>query len=180
MVAVCPMIGIKEEAKPPECAIWCMLNCCMPCCPNAKIIPNTVNLDTLTDDMEIRRYLESNPLRYEQSVSMTTGYNLLRATESIEESAKRMTVPIWIGHGDADKITDCLRSKEFYSNCGCKEVDKVIQIYEGRGHALFGEEESVVPDTIKWMMQRVNMTVDDCDNLVEEEEVNATTSLVKS
>ena len=60
------------------------------------------------------------------------------------------------------------------------DSDKVIQIYEGRGHALFGEEESVVSDTIKWMMQRVSMSVDDCDNLVEEEEVNATTSLVKS
>merc|ERR1712130_173868 len=163
------MVGIKQEAQPPAAAIWCMVNCCLPCCPKAKIIPNSVNLENLTDDIELRKQLESNPLRYQQPVSLQTGFALLNATKDIEENVASMSVPLWIGHGDADKITDPLLSKEFYQNCGCDELDKTIKIYEGRGHAMLGEDESVIPDTIEWIMQRIDAGKAGVDREEEEE-----------
>ncbi len=43
-------------------------------------------------------------------------------------------LPLCICHGNDDKITDCDMSKLFYERCGCDINDKILKIYNGRGH----------------------------------------------
>eukprot|EP01084_Bolivina_argentea_P022451 41726_1 len=156
IILVCPMVAIKEELRVSGCQEWCLINCCLPCCPKIKVIPNKV-IDALTKDKVLQQKVEDNPLKYEQSLSIITGYNLLRATQSIEANVKKLKIPMFICHGDDDMITDCKMSQAFYNNCGCDQQDKTIKIYEGKGHLLYGENPNLFSDVVGWMTKRMNV-----------------------
>merc|ERR1712087_213459 len=99
---------------------------------------------------------EANPLRYDQSLPLCTGHNLLMTTLDIQKRAKELRMPIMICHGDNDCVTDCEHSKLFAKGCGCSEQDKTLRLYQGKGHLLYEEAPEVFEDSVEWMLQRVS------------------------
>eukprot|EP01083_Nonionella_stella_P028313 77970_1 len=154
IVVACPMIGFSKEQRKPDWLVHCLGSCCVPCCPKAKVIPNKVGAH-LTRDKELELLLDQNPLRYQQAVSLTTAINLYNATIHIDKNAKNLKIPMWIGHGDDDMVTDCDMSEAFYHKCGCKNDDKTLKIYPGKGHIIYSEEPNIYQDATEWMLRRI-------------------------
>lgn len=160
------MVGIAADNMPPQCMIWCLDKCLLPCCPFAKLVPNNL-MDTLTEDQHVQSLLDANPLRYDQLHSLCTAHTTLHTTFEVQRRAKELEMPILICHGDTDRVTDCEHSKMFMRECGAEEEDKTLKIYKGKGHLLFNEESDVFIHSVTWMMQRISQ-----ENVVENDDVN--------
>jgi acylglycerol lipase len=66
------------------------------------------------------------------------------------------TVPIWIGHGTEDRVTNCSSSKAMFEKLDVK--DKTIKLYEGAYHKLHAEPDGVAEefadDVANWILER--------------------------
>lgn len=69
------------------------------------------------------------------------------------------SVPIWIGHGSEDKVTNHLSSQAIYRKLDVK--DKTIKLYEGAYHKLHAEPDGVaeefVKDVANWILARTSV-----------------------
>lgn len=83
---------------------------------------------------------------------------LVRATERLEREFPRITLPVFILHGTADRVTNPAGSRQFYAAAG--SVDKTLKLYDGHVHDLlsdFGREE-VMGEIVGWLDARVSRT----------------------
>ncbi|KAK6927345.1 Serine aminopeptidase, S33, partial [Dillenia turbinata] len=98
----------------------------------------------------------SDPLVYTGPIRVRTGHEILRITSFFTRNFKSVTVPFFILHGTADRVTDPLASQELF-NEAASEV-KVIKLYEGYLHDLLFEPErdEVGQDIIDWMEKKLH------------------------
>ncbi len=175
MCLIAPMVGLL--IKPPQFVISLLSCCCLPMCPRAKLLANDVSIENLTADENLRQRYSDNPVFYDQRLSFTTGYNLVTTAQTIEDmytntnqnngrgndenkedmEALLPTLPMFLCHGDADKISDPKVSQLFYDNYGVKQSDKQFTVYKDRGHQLMEEEPNCMRDIGQWIQQRVEM-----------------------
>jgi alpha-beta hydrolase superfamily lysophospholipase len=80
---------------------------------------------------------------------------LARADELLKKSFGRITLPLLILHGTADKVTKPSGSKEFYERAG--STDKTLKLYEGHFHDLLADvgKEQVMSDIQGWIDSHV-------------------------
>ena len=66
-----------------------------------------------------------------------------------------MTVPFFVLHGTADKVTDPLASEDLYNMAASEFKD--IKLYDGFLHDLLfePEREEIAQDIINWMEKRL-------------------------
>src|SRR4029079_12444541 len=76
---------------------------------------------------------------------------LVRADELLKKSFGKITLPLLILHGTADKVTKPSGSKEFYEKAGSS--DKMLKLYEGHFHDLLADvgKEQVMADIQAWI-----------------------------
>jgi len=88
---------------------------------------------------EVSKYLE-DPLVYTKSIPARTGYELLRMTRFIQDSADEFSLPVLIIHGTDDKLTNPEGSKLLHAMA--KSSDKVLHLFEGGYHELLNDLDS--------------------------------------
>ncbi|MDN3203272.1 alpha/beta hydrolase [Algoriphagus sediminis] len=88
---------------------------------------------------EVSKYLD-DPLVYTKSIPARTGYELLRMTRFIQDSADEFSLPVLIIHGTDDKLTNPEGSKLLHAKA--KSSDKVLQLFEGGYHELLNDLDS--------------------------------------
>ncbi|EOA19413.1 hypothetical protein CARUB_v10001131mg [Capsella rubella] len=98
----------------------------------------------------------SDPLVYTGPIRVRTGHEILRITAYLTRNFKSVTVPFFVLHGTADKVTDPLASQDLYNQA--PSVFKDIKLYDGFLHDLLfePEREEVGRDIIDWMMKRLD------------------------
>ena len=76
---------------------------------------------------------------------------LVRADERLKKEFPRITLPVFILHGTADKATVPSGSQFFYDTVGSK--DKKLKLYEGHFHDLLSDigKEKVMADITDWI-----------------------------
>lgn len=114
--------------------------------------------DNLTENEDIQRRWDANPISYDQPIPLCTANAMLMTASSIQERAKELRMPLMICHGETDIVTDCELSKAFYEECGCDEQDKTLNVYQGKGHMLYEEAPEVFSETVDWMSSRMTTT----------------------
>ncbi|XP_010491905.1 PREDICTED: caffeoylshikimate esterase [Camelina sativa] len=99
----------------------------------------------------------SDPLVYTGPIRVRTGHEILRITAYLTRNFKSITVPFFVLHGTADKVTDPLASQDLYNQA--PSVFKDIKLYDGFLHDLLfePEREDVGRDIIDWMMKRLDV-----------------------
>jgi acylglycerol lipase len=99
--------------------------------------------------------LNADPLIANESQPSETMAELARADELLKKSFGRITLPLLILHGTADKVTKPSGSKEFYERAGSS--DKTLKLYEGHFHDLLADvgKEQVVADIEAWIDARL-------------------------
>ena len=99
--------------------------------------------------------LNSDPLIAGEVQPAITVAALVRADERLREEFPRMTLPVLIMHGTADKATVCEGSQFFYDTVGSK--DKTLKLYKEHFHDLLNDigKEGVMADITAWIDKRL-------------------------
>ena len=80
---------------------------------------------------------------------------MVRANERLEREFSRITLPIFVLHGTADKATLPSGSEMFVRHV--KSEDKTLKLYEGHYHDLLADikKDEVLQDILNWIETRV-------------------------
>jgi alpha-beta hydrolase superfamily lysophospholipase len=99
--------------------------------------------------------MNSDPLIANESQPALTIAALARADEKLMHDFPKITIPVLIIHGTADKATVPAGSQFFFDTVGSK--DKTIKLYEGHYHDLLADigKEEVMADIQGWVDKRV-------------------------
>lgn len=81
---------------------------------------------------------------------------LLRGTDRLESGFSRITLPVFILHGTADKVTRPDGSQQFYDTAG--STDKTLKLYPDHAHDLLNDigREGVMADIVGWIDAHVS------------------------
>ena len=115
-------------------------------------LPIGLGLDTLTHDKnELEKY-KKDPLVFDL-MSIRLAMDILnKGDEVIEKSKKIKDIPVFITHGDGDKISYDQGSKKAFENLSTTK--KKLKIYPGYHHELFNEDinrrKKVLCDLVEW------------------------------
>lgn len=111
--------------------------------------------EDFTRDPERLAELESDPLIAGEVQPVQTVAALARADERLDREFDRITLPLLILHGTADKATRPEGSKQFFEQAG--SADKTLKLYEGHYHDLLNDlgREQVIDDIAGWIEARL-------------------------
>jgi alpha-beta hydrolase superfamily lysophospholipase len=101
------------------------------------------------------RILNSDPLTAGEVQPAKTVAALVRANERLRREFPRITLPLLILHGTADKATMASGSQFFYDTAGSR--DKTLKLYEGHFHDLLNDvgKDAVLADIKAWIDARL-------------------------
>ncbi|PPR99985.1 hypothetical protein GOBAR_AA20689 [Gossypium barbadense] len=94
--------------------------------------------------------------KYSDPIRVRTGHEILCISSYLMRNFKFVTVPFFVLHGTADKVTNPLTSQDLYNEAASKVKD--IKHYEGFLHDLLfePEREEIGQDIINWMETRLD------------------------
>jgi alpha-beta hydrolase superfamily lysophospholipase len=83
-----------------------------------------------------------------------TGAELLRAMAANRQAAAGLTVPVYLLHGDADRLTDPAGSREIYELWG--GPDRTLRLWPGSRHETLNDldREAVAAELLDWVAAR--------------------------
>ncbi|KAL8259553.1 hypothetical protein R6Q59_027506 [Mikania micrantha] len=98
----------------------------------------------------------TDPLVYTGPMRIRTGYEILRISSHLTRNFKSVTIPFFVLHGSADKVTDPLGSQDLYNEAASKY--KHLKLYDGFLHDLLfePEREEIAQDIIDWMVRKLS------------------------
>ena len=107
----------------------------------------------------------SDPLVYTGPIRVRTGHEILRISSYLMRNLRSVSVPFFVLHGTADKVTDPLASQDLYKEAASKL--KNIKLYDGFLHDLLfePEREEIAKDIITWMEKRVSAGLGNVHNI---------------
>jgi len=102
------------------------------------------------DSVVVQAYV-NDPLVCRGKVTSRLSAELVKAIRRVTGEAKKITLPILIVQGSADKLVDPKGAQTLYDAVG--SVDKTIKIYDGLYHEVFNEPEHdrVLDDIRVWL-----------------------------
>ena len=102
-------------------------------------------------DPQVVQAMNDDPLIAHEVQPTKTVAELVRADERLKEEFPLITLPVFILHGTADKVTNPKGSQFFYDTAG--STDKTLKLYEGHSHDLLNDygKETVIADIKSWI-----------------------------
>ena len=124
--------------------------------PHAHVLK--LKNEDFSRDPAVVAAMNADPLLANESQPSETVAELARAADLLGKSFQRITLPLLILHGTADKVTKPSGSKEFYEKAGAS--DKTLKLYEGHFHDLLNDidKELVIADIKSWIAARLPVT----------------------
>ncbi|PKA61454.1 hypothetical protein AXF42_Ash014371 [Apostasia shenzhenica] len=158
VLLVAPMCKIAEDVTPPA-AILGALSLLSYVLPEAKLFPQKDLGDLAFRDSNKRKMAEYNVISYGDQMRLRTAVELIKATCDIESQLEKVSSPLLILHGAADKVTDPNVSKFLFDEASTQ--DKTLKLYEGGYHSILeGEPDerilTVINDIIIWLDSHVS------------------------
>jgi acylglycerol lipase len=95
--------------------------------------------------------MKADPLVHHMAYPTSTVAALVRTDERLKKELQKITIPVLIVHGTADKVTKPSGSKHFYEKAG--STDKTLKLYEGHYHDLLNDvgRDAVMADITEWI-----------------------------
>ncbi len=105
----------------------------------------------LSKDPGVVRGYEQDPLVYTGGVRARVGHETLRTAAMIQQHAEAFTLPLYLFHGTADRITDPEGSRLLHERA--PSTDKTLHLYDGLFHETMNEPErgEVLDDLAAWL-----------------------------
>ena len=114
-----------------------------------------LKMENFSRDPEWVAQLIADPLTKDENQPVETVAALARAAERLDREFNRITLPVLILHGTADKVTRPDGSEQFYREAGSS--DKTLKLYEGSYHDPLNDldRERVLDDIVGWIEARL-------------------------
>jgi len=95
--------------------------------------------------------MKADPLVHHIAYPSATVAALVRTDERLKNEFAKITLPVLIVHGTADKVTKPSGSAHFYEKAG--STDKTLKLYEGHYHDLLNDvdRDLVMADMTEWI-----------------------------
>jgi acylglycerol lipase len=121
--------------------------------PHAHVLK--LKMEDFSRDPSWVATLNADPLTHDEVQPVQTVAAFARAGERFEREFPRISLPILILHGTADKATRPEGSQEFFDQAG--SADKTLKLYDGHYHDLLNDlgREQVMDDIVAWIDARV-------------------------
>lgn len=121
--------------------------------PHAHVLK--LNMEDFSRDPAWVAQLKADPLTLDETQPVQTVAALARAGERLAREFARITLPVLILHGTADKATRPEGSEQFHREAG--SADKTLKLYEGGYHDLLNDlgHEQVIDDIAGWIGARL-------------------------
>jgi alpha-beta hydrolase superfamily lysophospholipase len=147
---VCESFAFKVPAPDAALAVIKGLSRLAPRLPVLKLR----NEDFSRDPIAVRT-LNSDPLTLNEAQPAKTVAALVRANERLRREFPRITLPVLILHGTADRATMPSGSQLFFDTAGSR--DKTLKLYEGHFHDLLNDvgKDAVFADIRGWVEARI-------------------------
>lgn len=122
--------------------------------PHAHVL-HLKNADFSRDPQAVKA-MDSDPLIAHETQPTQTLAAMVRADERLKKEFPRITLPLLILHGTADKATRPSGSQHFYD--AASSPDKTLKLYEGGYHDPLNdiEKEKVMADILSWIAARIS------------------------
>ena len=123
--------------------------------PHAHVL--RLKMEDFSRDPDWVSELEADPLTDDEVQPVATVAAFARAGERFEREFPRITLPVLILHGTADKATRPDGSQQFFDEAG--STDKTLKLYEGHYHDLLNDfgKEDVIEDIAGWINTRLGV-----------------------
>ncbi|XP_059655505.1 caffeoylshikimate esterase [Cornus florida] len=159
VILVAPMCKIAEDVTPPE-AVVKVITLLSRVIPKAKLVPQKDLAELAFRVLKKREMAPYNVICYNDPTRLKTAVELLKATKDIESQVEKVSAPLLILHGAADKLTDPLVSQFLYEKASSK--DKTLKLYEEGYHCILeGEPDdrifNVLNDITTWLDSRCSL-----------------------
>jgi len=121
--------------------------------PRARLVK--LNNEDFSRDQLVVDRMNADPLLKNEKQPAKTMQQLLIAGEYLKKQMPRITLPLLILHGTADKATSPSGSRYFLENAS--STDKQLKLYEGHYHDLLNDKYSgiIVNDIMRWLNERL-------------------------
>jgi len=121
--------------------------------PHAHVL--RLKNEEFSRDQEVVDAMNADPLIAHEVQPTRTVAELVRADERLKQEFPRITLPLLILHGTADKVTNPKGSQFFYDTAG--STDKTLKLYDGHVHDLLNDfgREAVMTDIVRWITARL-------------------------
>jgi acylglycerol lipase len=117
--------------------------------PHAHVLK--LKNEDFSRDPKVVEAMNNDPLIANEVEPAQTVAEMVRADERLKREFPRITLPLLILHGSADKATNPSGSKHFHERAG--SADKTLKLYEGGYHDLLADsvKEIVMADILTWL-----------------------------
>ncbi len=109
----------------------------------------------ISRDPAVVRAYRGDPLVFTGRITARLGTELLKTMDRVLAEARKISLPLLILQGAADKLVDPGGAQTLFDRVG--SADKTIKVYEGLYHEDFNEPERdrVLGDVEKWLAGRL-------------------------
>jgi alpha-beta hydrolase superfamily lysophospholipase len=106
-------------------------------------------------DPAVVQAMNADPLIAGEAQPFATMAAIVRADERLKTAFPRITLPLLIIHGTADKAAKPSGSRHFHERAG--SADKTLRLYEGRYHDPLNDlgKDEVMADILAWIGARL-------------------------
>jgi len=107
-------------------------------------------------DPKVVQAMNEDPLIAHETQPTQTLAEMVRADERLKAEFPRITLPVMILHGTADKVARPSGSQLFYDTAGSS--DKTLKLYDGGFHDLLNDtvRQAVMSDVRRWIAARLS------------------------
>jgi alpha-beta hydrolase superfamily lysophospholipase len=121
--------------------------------PHAHVL--RLKNEEFSRDPKVVQAMNDDPLIEHETQPTKTVAELVRADERLKEEFRLITLPVFILHGSADKVTRPGGSQLFHDSAG--SPDKTLKLYDGHVHDLLNDfgKEVVIGDIKGWIEARL-------------------------
>lgn len=120
-------------------------------------VPNLgmLRLDSaaVSRDPDVVRDYDADPLNYRGKTRVRTGAEMLAAIDTVRSRLDRLTMPLLLMHGSADRLTAPSGTQVIADGAGSTDV--TVKVYDGWFHELHNEpeKETVFDDIVVWLKE---------------------------
>jgi alpha-beta hydrolase superfamily lysophospholipase len=141
-----PAVKIPKHVTPVMLFVGKMLSTLIP-----KFGLLSLEADGVSRDPSVVQAYVSDPLVHRGKATARVAAEMLKAMQTISGQAARITLPILIVQGSADRLVNPASARMLYN--AVSSVDKEIRIYDGLYHEVFNEPEhdKVLRDVELWL-----------------------------
>ena len=114
-----------------------------------------LDASAICQDPEVVDAYVNDPLVYRGKISCRFGAEMLQTLRKLPSEVRKISLPILIMHGTADRLCDPSGSRMLYERVGSE--DKTLKLYDGFHHEIFNEpgRRQVMEDMEAWLEARI-------------------------